>query len=102
MVSARLAHDLDGRRQLRETSVRAMRCPACHSELTIDGAKVRRIRRERGMTLLQLGNAVGVSVPYLSDIERGNRTARKQCEALATALGVEPVTLLRFEPGRGG
>jgi DNA-binding XRE family transcriptional regulator len=101
MVFQGLAHDL-GRGGPVRVQGDAMRCPACHSELIIDGAKVRRIRKERGMTLLQLGGAVGVSVPYLSDIERGNRTARKQCEALAAALGVEPVTLLRFEPGRGG
>lgn len=37
------------------------------------GNRIREIRKERKMTLSDLSGKVGVSIAYLSDIERGNR-----------------------------
>lgn len=38
-----------------------------------NGLKIRAARVKKGMTLAQLAEKVGKTVPYLSDIERGNR-----------------------------
>ena len=54
------------------------------------GENIRRIRKERGMTLKQLGDAVGVSEAYIRAYEAGRRNPKQQSlEALAKALGVE-------------
>lgn len=37
------------------------------------GAAVRRLRGERGWPLRELGKVSGISVPYLSEIERGRK-----------------------------
>ena len=37
------------------------------------GERIRRIRHEHGMTLRKLAAALGVSVPYLHDVEVGRR-----------------------------
>jgi transcriptional regulator with XRE-family HTH domain len=38
------------------------------------GAELRRVRREKGKTLEDLAAIMGVSIPYVSDIERGQRS----------------------------
>ena len=38
-----------------------------------NGLKIRAIRERKGMTLAELSMKAGISAPYLSDIERGNR-----------------------------
>ena len=53
------------------------------------GENIRRIRKERGLTLKQLGDAVGVSEAYIRAYESGRRNPKQQSlEALATALHV--------------
>lgn len=53
------------------------------------GENIRRIRKERGLTLKQLGEAVGVSEAYIRAYESGRRNPKQQSlEALATALHV--------------
>lgn len=37
------------------------------------GRKVRRMRRDRGQTLLQMATQLGISFNHLSDIEHGKR-----------------------------
>ena len=39
----------------------------------VRGNRIREIRKQHGMTLTDLAGKIGVSIPYLSDIERGNR-----------------------------
>ena len=56
--------------------------------------KIREARKQRGMTLAVLSGMVGVSIAYLSDIEKGNRHGSAATkEKIAAALGI-PVTEL--------
>lgn len=53
------------------------------------GENIRRIRKERGLTLKQLGDEVGVSEAYIRAYESGRRNPKQQSlEALAKALHV--------------
>ena len=53
------------------------------------GENIRRIRQERGLTLKQLGEMVGVSESYIRAYESGRRNPKmKSLEALAKALSV--------------
>ena len=53
------------------------------------GENIRRIRQERGLTLKQLGELVGVSEAYIRAYESGRRNPKlKSLEALAQALAV--------------
>lgn len=53
------------------------------------GENIRRIRQERGLTLKQLGDMVGVSEAYIRAHESGRRNPKlKSLEALAQALTV--------------
>ena len=64
------------------------------------GENIRRIRKERGMTLKQLGNEVGVSEAYIRAYETGRRNPKqKSLEALADALhvNVEAITGADFD-----
>jgi transcriptional regulator with XRE-family HTH domain len=53
------------------------------------GARVRSLRRERGLTLKALGARAGLSHPFLSQLERGlARPSLPSIERIAAALGV--------------
>ena len=53
------------------------------------GENIRRIRLERGLTLKQLGNMVGVNESYIRAYESGRRNPKlSSLEALAQALAV--------------
>lgn len=53
------------------------------------GENIRRIRKERGLTLKQLGEMVGVSESYIRAYESGRRNPKlKSLEKLAKALAV--------------
>lgn len=54
------------------------------------GEKLKQIRTAKGMTLKELSDAVGLSVGYLSQLERGKSSiAMNQLGKLATCLGVD-------------
>ena len=64
------------------------------------GENIRRIRKERGLTLKQLGEAVGVSEAYIRAYESGRRNPKQQSlEAIALALhvNVEALTGADFD-----
>lgn len=51
--------------------------------------RIREIRKEKGIPLIQLARDAGISGAYLCDIERGNRRGKeKTLERIAEALGV--------------
>lgn len=51
--------------------------------------RIREIRKAKNMTLADISVAVGISIPYLSDIERGNRHGSDgTLQRIADALGV--------------
>jgi transcriptional regulator with XRE-family HTH domain len=62
------------------------------------GEAIRRLRVEKRMTLRALAEKIGVSAPFLSDLEHGRRQTN-QFEALADALDVD-VEDLRSLDGR--
>jgi transcriptional regulator with XRE-family HTH domain len=65
------------------------------------GARVRELRRQRGLTLKGLGRLAGLSHPFLSQVERGQaRPSVASVERIAAALEV-PVARL-WSPGREG
>ena len=59
------------------------------------GARVRRLRRARGLTLAGLASAAGLSHPFLSKIERGLASPSMASLAqIARALGTSQLELL--------
>src|SRR5215469_413833 len=60
------------------------------------GARLRILRRWRGMTLTQLAGRAGVSFSYLSMVERGQRSLdrRTYISAVAAALKVSETDLV--------
>jgi transcriptional regulator with XRE-family HTH domain len=59
------------------------------------GTNVRRYRKLRGMSQEELSLEAGMKRSYVSDLERGTRNPSvRALGRLATALGVEPATLL--------
>jgi transcriptional regulator with XRE-family HTH domain len=62
------------------------------------GARVRELRRDRGLTLKALGRDAGLSHPFLSQLERGlARPSVGSVERIARALEV-PVSMLWTRP----
>ena len=62
------------------------------------GENIRRIRKERGLTIKQLGQKVGVSESYMRAYEVGERNPKQdKIEKIAIALGVNPETLQNSE-----
>ncbi len=60
------------------------------------GRNVRRERKRLGKSQEELALDVGMKRSYLSDLERGTRNPSvKAIARLASALGVEPATLLQ-------
>jgi transcriptional regulator with XRE-family HTH domain len=74
------------------------------------GRVIRSLRRERGLTLLQVAAASGLSQPFLSQLELGrSRPSMRSLFRIAAALGTTQQTLLGLaagdpvgEPVRGG
>jgi transcriptional regulator with XRE-family HTH domain len=65
------------------------------------GARVRALRRERGLTLKGLGKKAGLSHPFLSQVERGlARPSVGSVERIAAALDVSVARL--WSPSRVG
>jgi transcriptional regulator with XRE-family HTH domain len=59
------------------------------------GAALRRIRSDRGLTLREVAAAASVSMPYLSEIERGRKEPSSEVLAgVCAALGMTLVDLL--------
>ena len=61
------------------------------------GNALRRLRRARGLTLRQVAALAGVSLAYLSEIERGRKEPSSEVlAAVCRALGIPLVDLLRL------
>jgi len=66
------------------------------------GARVRRLRRARGLTLTRLAAAAGLSHPFLSKLERGLASPSMASLAqIARALGTSQLELLAGVDGDG-
>lgn len=63
---------------------------------TLEGAALRRARHRQGLTLTRLAARSGVSLAYLSEIERGRKEASSEILAdVCSALGIGLSDLLR-------
>ena len=59
------------------------------------GAVLRRVRRHQGRTLRDVAESAGVSLPYLSEVERGTKEASSEVlAAICRALGLPLPELL--------
>ena len=68
-------------------------------DLATLGQRMRHFRTEAGLTLDQLGAAVGVAASQLSLMENGRREPRLSLlSAVADELGIPVATLLEAEP----
>ena len=66
--------------------------------IAVDGQRLKRLRREKALSQLDLMEITGVAQATLSDLERGKRGARASTlRKLAEALGVEPKELMKEE-----
>jgi transcriptional regulator with XRE-family HTH domain len=62
---------------------------------TMFGEVLRRIRLDQGRTLADVARAAKVSMPYLSELERGRKEASSEVlAAICAALGIEIADLL--------
>ena len=60
------------------------------------GAALRRIRLDDGRTLREVSHAANISMPYLSEIERGRKEPSSEILAgICSALGMTLVDLLQ-------
>ncbi len=68
-------------------------------EAVVMGARIRSLRAERGLTLVQLAALAGMSQPFLSLVERGHaRLSLASMAKLSAALGVRSGSLLAEPP----
>ncbi|WP_238425693.1 helix-turn-helix domain-containing protein, partial [Micromonospora parastrephiae] len=59
------------------------------------GGVLRRLRQSQGRTLREVAASAGVSVPYLSEVERGRKEASSEVlAAICRALGIRLSDLL--------
>lgn len=66
------------------------------SHVTPNGTAIRAIRREQGLLLRDIAHRTGLSVGYLSRLERGEAGASDDTlRRIADALGVDPADLTR-------
>jgi putative transcriptional regulator len=75
-----------------------------HGDLDGEGIVIRldKILAERGMTLTELSERVGITVVNLSVLKNGRARAIRfsTLAALCAELGCQPGDLLSYEPGR--
>lgn len=56
--------------------------------------RIREIRKAKNLTLAEISGSIGISIAYLSDIERGNRRGSDgTLKRIADALGVSVMDL---------
>ena len=64
----------------------------------VDGARLRRLRRERALSQRELSRITGVAFDTISRLETGKQQAQpRTIRKLADALGVEPRELMKGE-----
>lgn len=54
------------------------------------GSKLRQVRVDRDLSMAAVAGACGISVPYLSDIERDRRAVPPWLDTLLGAVGASP------------
>ena len=68
--------------------------------IEVDGAKLRKLRREQALSQQDIERETGISQATLSDLEQGKRGARASTlRKLADVLDVKPRELMKEEQG---
>ncbi len=68
--------------------------------IEVDGAKLRKLRREQALSQQDIERETGISQATLSDLEQGKRGARTSTlRKLAEVLDVRPKELMKEEQG---
>ena len=66
--------------------------------MEVDGARLRRLRRERALSQRDLSRMTGIAFDTISRLETGKQRAQpRTIRNLADALGVEPKELMKGE-----
>ncbi|KUK10668.1 MAG: Transcriptional regulator, XRE family [Clostridia bacterium 41_269] len=66
--------------------------------MKVDGAKIRKLREERGYTLSQFAKKADISVSYMSEIEQGlTNPSLKTIQKIAEALNIDKSQLLEAQ-----
>ena len=64
----------------------------------VDGARLRRLRRERALSQRELSRMTGVAFDTISRLETGKQQAQpRTIRKLADALDVQPIDLMKGE-----
>jgi transcriptional regulator with XRE-family HTH domain len=59
--------------------------------------RINEARKEAGLTQRELSTRLGISQPYLAQLERGERALSTVMQArIASAIGVDPIELVDF------
>ncbi len=68
----------------------------------VNGARLRRLRRERALSQRELSRMTGVAFDTISRLETGKQRAQpRTIRKLARALGVEPEDLVKTDSSNG-
>jgi transcriptional regulator with XRE-family HTH domain len=66
--------------------------------MDVDGARLRRVRRDRALSQRDLSRMTGIAFDTISRLETGKQRAQpRTIRRLADALGVEPRELMKEE-----
>ena len=69
-----------------------------HRFTKVDGARLRRLRRERALSQRELSRMTGIAFDTISRLETGKQRAQpRTIRKLADALGIEPRELMKGE-----
>ncbi len=64
--------------------------------IRVDGERLRQLRRERALSLRELGSTTGIAFDTISRLENGKQDAQpRTLRRLAEALSVEPRELMK-------
>ena len=76
--------------------IKSKGCGDMRDELIL-GERIRAVRKKKGLTQTELGNAVGVEIKTIHRWEKGERTPRvEELKRLAKALNVDVNELLNW------
>lgn len=64
----------DGRRRLQSPACERCKGTGLEPDWDLVGRHMRQLRKEKGLSLRELGSRVSCSIPHLSDLERGKRS----------------------------
>lgn len=78
------------------------RAPAIDRQIALMGQRIRRLRKDKGLTLVQLAGATDLSHSFLSQLERGlARPSMSSLDRIAHALGIGQIELMLAAEARG-